>query len=147
MIKKLGQEDNLMSNYLKVIKDVNMLQNNTGKNLIKEIKKVPITNVISAFKSIQISDLSEMVMSTSIPNLVEGLTIITPNQIKSIPVDKLKLILKLGKMNTIRRLQYYYGESKIITILNKIPIDLLSNLLILDNFDKIIYQIDLLNII
>lgn len=77
----------------------------------------------------------EMVSSVSISKLTHGLTIITPDEISQISVDKLKIVLKYGNMLTVERLQSKFGSRSIIIAINKLTEGELQSLLAEDNFE------------
>ena len=99
------------------------------------LSKVPLGNVLTAFKELQIADLVEMVNSVPISKLTHGLTIITPDEISQISPEKLKIVLKYGNMLTVENLQSKFGSRSIIIAINKLTNSELQSLLSEDNFD------------
>lgn len=65
---------------LKLVNKVNEVEKQTGESLPALLSKVPLGNVLTAFKELQIADLVEMVNSVPISKLTHGLTIITPDK-------------------------------------------------------------------
>lgn len=120
---------------LKLINKVNEVEKQTGQSLPSLLSKVPLGNVLTAFKKLQIADLVEMVSSVPISKLTHGLTIITPDEISQISPEKLKIVLKHGNMPTVEKLQSKFGSRSIILAINKLSEDKLKSLLEEDNFD------------
>lgn len=120
---------------LKIINKVNEVEKQTGQSLPRLLSKVPLGNVLTAFKELQIADLVEMVNSVPISNLTHGLTIITPDEISQISPEKLKIVLKYGNMLTVENLQSKFGSRSIIIAINKLTDSELQSLLSEDNFD------------
>jgi len=120
---------------LKIINKVNEVEKQTGQSLPRLLSKVPLGNVLTAFKELQIADLVEMVNSVPISKLTHGLTIITPDEISQISPEKLKIVLKYGNMLTVENLQSKFGSRSIIIAINKLTNSELQSLLSEDNFD------------
>lgn len=120
---------------LQLLNKANEVEKQTGQSLLSLLSQVPLGNVLTAFKELQISDLVEMVNSVPVSTLVHGLTIITPDEISQIPPDKLKIVLKYGDMYTVEKLQSKFGSRSIIIAINKLSIDELQSLLVENNFD------------
>ena len=120
---------------LKLINKVNEVEKQTGQSLPSLLSKVPLGNVLAAFKELQIADLVEMVSSVPISKLTHGLTIITPDEISQISPEKLKIVLKDGDMYTVEKLQYKFGSKSIIIAINKLNSNELQSLLVENNFD------------
>lgn len=120
---------------LKIINKVNEVEKQTGQSLPRLLSKVPLGNVLTAFKELQIADLVEMVNSVPISKLTHGLTIITPDEISPISPEKLKIVLKYGNMFTVENLQSKFGSRSIIIAINKLTNSELQSLLSEDNFD------------
>lgn len=120
---------------LKLLNKVNEVEKQTGQSLPNLLSKVPLGNVLTAFKELQIADLVEMVSSVSISKLTHGLTIITPDEISQISPEKLKIVLKYGNMNTVENLQSKFGSRSIIIAINKLTNSKLQSLLSEDNFN------------
>ena len=120
---------------LQLLNKVNEVEKQTGESLPSLLSKVPLGNVLTAFKELQVADLVEMVSSVSISKLTHGLTIITPDEISQISVEKLKIVLKHGNMFTVEKLQSKLGSRSIILAINKLTERELQSLLTEDNFD------------
>lgn len=120
---------------LKLLNKVNEVETRTGQSLPSLLSKVPLGNVLTAFKELQIADLVEMVNSVPISKLTHGLTIITPDEISQISPEKLKIVLKYGNMPTVENLQSKFGSRSIIIAINKLDENELKSLLEEDNFD------------
>lgn len=120
---------------LKLINKVNEVEKQTGQSLPSLLSKVPLGNVLTALKELQIADLVEMVSSVPISKLTHGLTIITPDEISQISPEKLKIVLKHGNMLNVERLQSKFGSRSIIIAINKLTESDLQSLLAEDNFD------------
>lgn len=120
---------------LQLLNKANEVEKQTGQSLPSLLSQVPLGNVLTAFKELQISDLVEMVNSVPVSTLVHGLTIITPDEISQISPDKLKIVLKYGDMYTVEKLQSKFGSRSIIIAINKLSSDELQSLLIENNFD------------
>lgn len=120
---------------LKLLNKVNEVEARTGQSLPSLLSKVPLGNVLTAFKELQIADLVEMVNSVPISKLTHGLTIITPDEISQISPEKLKIVLKYGNMLTVENLQSKFGSRSIIIAINKLTNSKLQSLLSEDNFD------------
>ena len=120
---------------LKLLNKVNEVETQTGQSLPSLLSKVPLGNVLTAFKELQIADLVEMVNSVPISKLTHGLTIITPDEISQISPEKLKIVLKYGNMLTVENLQSKFGNRSIIIAINKLDENELKSLLEEDNFD------------
>lgn len=119
----------------KLLNKVNEVETQTGQSLPSLLSKVPLGNVLTAFKELQIADLVEMVNSVPISKLTHGLTIITPDEISQISPEKLKIVLKYGNMLTVENLQSKFGSRSIIIAINKLDENELKSLLEEDNFD------------
>lgn len=120
---------------LQLLNKVNEVEKQTGQSLPSLLSQVPLGNVLTAFKELQIVDLVEMVNSVPISTLVQGLTIITPDEISQISPEKLKIVLKYGNMYSVERLQSNFGSRSIIIAINKLTETELKSLLLEDNVD------------
>ena len=120
---------------LQLLNKVNEVEKQTGQSLPSLLSKVPLANVLTAFKELQVADLVEMVSSVSITKLTHGLTIITPDEISQISAERLKIVLKYGNMLTVEKLQSKFGSRSIILAINKLKENELQSLLTEDNFD------------
>lgn len=120
---------------LKIISKVNEVERQTGESLPSLLARVPLGNVLAAFKELQVVDLVEMVRSVPIAKLTHGLTIITVDEISQISPEKLKIVLRYGNMVTVERLQLRFGSRSIIIAINKLTERELESLLTEDNFD------------
>lgn len=120
---------------LKLLNKVNEVETQTGQSLPSLLSKVPLGNVLTAFKELQIVDLVEMVNSVPISKLTHGLTIITPDEISQISPEKLKIVLKHGNMINVEKLQSKFDSRSIIIAINKLSSDELQSLLAENNFD------------
>jgi hypothetical protein len=120
---------------LQLLNKVNEVEKQTGQSLPSLLSKVPLGNVLTAFKELQVADLVEMVSSVSITKLTHGLTIITPDEISQISVEKLKIVLRYGNMVTVEQLQATFGSRSIIIAINKLSEVELKSLLEEDNFE------------
>ena len=120
---------------LQLLNKINEVEKQTDQSLPSLLSKVPLGNVLTAFKELQVADLVEMVGSVSISKLTHGLTIITPEEISQISPEKLKIVLKHGNMLTVERLQSKFGSRSIIIAINKLTDSELQSLLTEDNFD------------
>ena len=127
---------------LQIINKVQEVEKQTGQSLPSLLSQVPLGNVLTAFKELQVSDLVEMVNSVPISTLVHGLTIITPEEISQISPPKLKIVLKYGNMSTVEKLQHRFGSKSIIIIMNKLSESELKSLLLEDNVESISAIID-----
>ena len=120
---------------LQLLNKANEVEKQTGQSLPSLLSQVPLGNVLTAFKELQISDLVEMVNSVPVSTLVQGLTIITSDEISQISAEKLKIVLKYGDMYTVEKLQSKFGSRSIIIAINKLSSDELQSLLVENNFD------------
>lgn len=120
---------------LKIISKVNEVERQTGESLPSLLSRVPLGNVLAAFKELQVVDLVEMVRSVPIAKLTHGLTIITVDEISQAKSEKLKIVLRYGNMLTVERLQLRFGSRSIIIAINKLTERELESLLTEDNFD------------
>ena len=120
---------------LQLLNKVNEVEKQTGQSLPSLLSQVPLGNVLTAFKELQIVDLVEMVNSVPISTLVQGLTIITPEEISQISPEKLKVVLKYGNMYSVEQLQSKFGSRSIIIAINKLTETELKSLLLEDNVD------------
>ena len=127
---------------LKLLNKVNEVETQTGQSLPSLLSKVPLENVLTAFKELQIADLVEMVNSVPISKLTHGLTIITPDEISQISPEKLKIVLKHGNMNNVEKLQSKFDSRSIIIAINKLDESELKSLLDEDNFEVMSDVID-----
>lgn len=127
---------------LKLLNKVNEVETQTGQSLPSLLSKVPLGNVLTAFKELQIADLVEMVNSVPISKLTHGLTIITPDEISQISPEKLKIVLKHGNMNNVEKLQSKFDSRNIIIAINKLDESELKSLLDEDNFEVMSDVID-----
>lgn len=127
---------------LKLLNKVNEVETQTGQSLPSLLSKVPLGNVLTAFKELQIVDLVEMVNSVPISKLTHGLTIITPDEISQISPEKLKIVLKHGNMNNVEKLQSKFDSRSIIIAINKLDESELKSLLDEDNFEVMSDVID-----
>ena len=126
----------------KLLNKVNEVETQTGQSLPSLLSKVPLGNVLTAFKELQIADLVEMVNSVPISKLTHGLTIITPDEISQISPEKLKIVLKYGNMLTVENLQSKFDSRSIIIAINKLDESELKSLLDEDNFEVMSDVID-----
>ena len=120
---------------LQLLNKVNEVEKQTGQSLPSLLSKVPLGNVLTAFKELQVADLVGMVSSVSISKLTHGLTIITPDEISQISASKLKLVLKYGNMTTVEQLQSRFGSRSVIIAINKLTETEVKSLLDEDNFE------------
>lgn len=127
---------------LEILNKVDEVEKQTGQSLPNLLSQVPLGNVLTAFKELQVSDLVEMVGSVPIQKLVHGLRIITPDEISQISPSKLKIVLKYGNMHTVEVLQSKFGSRSIIIVMNKLSETELKTLLEEDNLDVISSVID-----
>ena len=127
---------------LQLLNKVNEVEKQTGQSLPILLSKVPLGNVLTAFKELQVADLVDMVSSVSISKLTHGLTIITPDEISQISASKLKLVLKYGNMTTVEQLQSRFGSRSVIIAINKLTETELKSLLDEDNFEVMSKVID-----
>ena len=127
---------------LQILNKVSEVEKQTGKSIPSLLSKVPLGNVMTAFKELQVVDLVEMVNSVPISTVVHGLTIITPDEISQIQPSKLKLVLRYGNMSTVEKLQSKFGSRSIIIAIGKLSEGELKSLLVEDNFDAISTIID-----
>lgn len=127
---------------LQLLNKVNEVEKQTGQSLPCLLSKVPLGNVLTAFKEIQVADLVDMVSSVPISKLTQGLTIITPDEISQISASKLKLVLKYGNMVTVEQLQSRFGSRSVIIAINKLTDTELKSLLDEDNFEVMSKIID-----
>jgi len=127
---------------LQLLNKVNEVEKQTGQSLPSLLSKVPLGNVLTAFKELQVADLVGMVSSVSISKLTHGLTIITPDEISQISASKLKLVLKYGNMTTVEQLQSRFGSRSVIIAINKLTETELKSLLDEDNFEVMSKVID-----
>ena len=132
---------------LKLINKVNEVEKQTGQSLHSLLSKVPLGNVLTAFKELQIADLVEMVNSVPISKLTHGLTVITLDEISQISSEKLKIVLKHGNMNTVENLQSKFGSRSIIIAINKLTDSELQSLLTEDNLDAMSEVIERLSFV
>ena len=127
---------------LQLLNKVNEVEKQTGQSLPSLLSKVPLGNVLTAFKELQVADLVDMVGSVPISKLTHGLTIITPDEISQISAEKLKIVLRCGNMVTVEKLQSKFGSRSIIFAINKLTEDELQSLLTEDNFDVMFSVVD-----
>lgn len=127
---------------LQMLNKVSEIEKQTSQSLPRLLSQVPLGNVLTAFKELQVVDLVEMVNSVPVSTLVHGLTIITPDEISQIQPSKLKLVLRYGNMSTVEKLQSKFGSRTIIIAIGKLSEDELKSLLVEDNFDAISTIID-----
>lgn len=127
---------------LQLLNKVNEVEKQTGQSLPSLLSKVPLGNVLTALKELQVADLVEMVSSVSISKLTHGLTIITSDEISQISASKLKLVLKYGNMATVEQLQSKFGSRSVIIAINKLTETELKSLLDEDNFEVMSKVID-----
>lgn len=127
---------------LQLLNKVNEVEKQTGQSLPSLLYKVPLGNVLTAFKELQVADLVDMVGSVPISKLTHGLTIITPDEISQISAEKLKIVLRCGNMVTVEKLQSKFGSRSIILAINKLTEDELQSLLTEDNFDVMSSVVD-----
>ena len=120
---------------LQIFTKVNEVEKQTGQSLFSLLSRVPLGNVLMALKELQVTDLVEMVNSVSVSKLIQGLTIITPDEISQISAPKLKLVLKYGNMSTVEQLQSQFGSRSIIIAIKKLSETELKSLLDEDNFE------------
>lgn len=127
---------------LQILNKVGEVEKQTGQSIPSLLSKVPLGNVLTAFKELQVVDLVEMVNSVPVSTLIHGLTIITPDEISQIQPSKLKLVLHYGNMSTVEKLQSKFGSKSIIIAIGKLSEGELKSLLVEDNFDAISTIID-----
>lgn len=132
---------------LQILKKINKVEQETGESLPVLLKQVPFMTVIAAFKEISVSNLIEMVQSVPMSKLIHGLSIISIDEIEQIPVEKLKIVLKYGNMNTVSKLQEQFGSRTIIIVLHKLAESELTALLKEDNYEAIAQIVDKLGFI
>lgn len=122
---------------LEIVKKVSEVEKKTGTSLPTILKSVPFGNVVTAVKHIPVNDLVDMVTGVSLPTLVEGLSIITPKEISSVPVDKLKAVLFSKNMSLVSELQKKYGEDKIIEALGYMSTSQIESLLATGDLEQV----------
>lgn len=127
---------------LQILNKVSEVEKQTGQSLPNLLSKVPLGNVLTAFKELQVVDLVDMVNSVPISTLVHGLIIITPDEISQIQPSKLKLVLRYGNMSTVEKLQSKFGSRSIIIAISKLSESELKALLVEDNIEAISTIID-----
>lgn len=127
---------------LETLNKIQEVEKDTGQSVLSIYSKVPFGNVVTAFREIPVSDLVDMVKSVLITKLVEGLQIITPNEISQIEVKKLKIVLKYGDMNNVAKLQEKFSERSIIIAISKMSYRRLQELLEQNNLDVMIDAIN-----
>lgn len=127
---------------LETLNKIQEVEKDTGQSVLSIYSKVPFGNVVTAFREISVSDLVDMVKSVPITKLVEGLQIITPNEISQIEVKKLKIVLKYGDMNNVAKLQEKFSERSIIIAISKMSYRRLQELLERNNLDVMIDAIN-----
>lgn len=127
---------------LNVVEKVKEVEHETGQSISTIMAQVPFGNVLTAFQKIQVPDLIEMISSVPIAKLVYGLRVITPDEISQIDVEKLKIVLLYGNMNTVEQLQYRFGSRSIIIAISKMDPDTLKNVLENDNITDMFKIID-----
>ena len=132
---------------LQILKKINKVEQETGESLPVLLKQVPFMTVMTAFKEISVSNLIEMVQSVPMSKLIHGLSIISIDEIEQIPVEKLKIVLKYGNMNTVSKLQEQFGSRTIIIVLHKLTESELTALLKEDNYEAIAQIVDKLGFI
>ena len=132
---------------LQILKKINKVEQETGESLPVLLKQVPFMTVMTAFKEISVSNLIEMVQSVPMSKLIHGLSIISIDEIEQIPVEKLKIVLKYGNMNTVSKLQEHFGSRTIIIVLHKLTESELTALLKEDNYEAIAQIVDKLGFI
>ena len=120
---------------LNVVEKVKEVEHETGQSISTIMAQVPFGNVLTAFQKIQVPDLIEMITSVPIAKLVHGLRVITPDEISQIDVEKLKIVLLYGNMNTVEQLQYKFGSRSIIIAISKMDPDTLKTVLENDNIN------------
>ena len=120
---------------LNVVEKVKEVEHETGQSISTIMAQVPFGNVLTAFQKIQVPDLIEMITSVPITKLVHGLRVITPDEISQIDVEKLKIVLLYGNMNTVEQLQYRFGSRSIIIAISKMDPDTLKTVLENDNIN------------
>lgn len=122
---------------LELYKKLNEVKEKFGVSVVSLLSSVPFGTVVTAFKTIPVPDLVEMVVGVSPAKLVHGLTIITPKQIEQVPVYKLKAVLFHGNMDTVQKLQESFLERDIIHALDLLPVEEIVSLLTRDDFEEI----------
>lgn len=127
---------------LNVVEKVKEVEHETGQSISTIMAQVPFGNVLTAFQKIQVPDLIEMISSVPIAKLVYGLRVITPDEISQIDVEKLKIVLLYGNMNTVEQLQYRFGSRSIIIAISKMDPDTLKTVLENDNITDMFKIID-----
>ena len=132
---------------LQILKKINKVEQETGESLPVLLKQVPFMTVMTAFKEISVSNLIEMVQSVPMSKLIHWLSIISIDEIEQIPVEKLKIVLKYGNMNTVSKLQEQFGSHTIIIVLHKLTESELTALLKEDNYEAIAQIVDKLGFI
>lgn len=135
---------------LSVISKAKEIKEATGKDImvvLKDTKTYPkvLPNTITAFMAIGVSDLVEMVNSVPLGKLVHGLSIINSNQIKNIPVEKLKFVLKYGNMDTVAKIQSEFRDDSVELAIKRMSLGQLKDLLVEDSFEAICSTIRMLN--
>lgn len=126
---------------LQMFTKVNEVEKQTGQSLFSLLSKVPLGNVLMALKELQVTELVEMVNSVPVSKLIQGLTIITPDEISQIEVEKLKIVLKYGDMNNVAKLQEKFSERSIIIAISKMSCRRLQELLEQNNLEVMIKSI------
>ena len=127
---------------LETLNKIQEVEKDTGQSVLSIYSKVPFGNVVTAFREIPAPDLVDMVKSVPITKLVEGLQIITPNEISQIEVKKLKIVLKYGDMNNVAKLQEKFSERSIIIAISKMSYRRLQELLEQNNLEVMIDAIN-----
>ena len=127
---------------LNVVEKIKEVEFETGQSISTLLSQVPFGNVLTAFNKLQVPDLIEMITSVPIAKLVYGLRIITPDEISQIDVEKLKIVLLYGNMNTVEQLQYKFGSRSIIIAISKMDHETLKRLLTNDNLTEMFTEIE-----
>lgn len=120
---------------LKLLNKVNEVETQTGQSLPSLLSKVPLGNVLTAFKELQIADLVEMVNSVPISKLTHGLTIITPDEIifKTDRSIYISIEFTKNKITSIRTIAFFtptfphlqmlpYGKNRANFKIDKFPL-------------------------
>lgn len=127
---------------LDIFKKIGEVEKQSQRSLVSVLGQVPFSNVVTAFKVISVSDLVDMVRSVPIEKLCRGLQIITVSEIEQISVEKLKIVLFTGNMETVGRIQTFFGEQVVIKAVNGLAISELRGLLERDSFEEIAQVVD-----
>lgn len=130
-----------MNDLIKFTETATQVQKKSGVNIVELLKDAPLGNVMVAVNTMSVSQLVKLATGVSPMKLIHGLKIINADQIKTVPFEKLRIVLFDGDMHIVEGLQKRFTTEQIIKALNELSESELSGLLKSNDFEKMTSRI------